>query len=180
MVRWYDARLQKPGQYRITINKSADNESSDQTGACLVTENASDSFQASSVKLSRTSNLAYVIHSSIDSPPSNMSEVANIGSGTDDVITESSVRSLFPTFFRPVLENICLAAGIVWLVCLYTLIDVYFRFGGLNRGLSTSAYRVRDLYQPHWASRCRNHMPIATGIVWLSWMQADMHYSIST
>ena len=84
-LQWHNARLRQPSQYRIAIVESTDDESMDQTGSCLLTENVSHSFQASKVKTAYSGILADVFFHGQFTVQDD-AEVANAGSGTDDVI----------------------------------------------------------------------------------------------
>ena len=94
----HDARLRQPSQYRIAIVKSTDDESLDQTGSCLLTENASHGLQTSKV-ITYVGNFADVfLHGKLTVPDD--AEVANARGGTDDVIPDMQCEVDVSIFFR--------------------------------------------------------------------------------
>ena len=77
----------QPSHYRIATVESTDDESLDQIGGCLLTENASHGLQTSKVIITYTGNLADVfLHRQLTVQDD--AEVANAGGGTDDVIPD--------------------------------------------------------------------------------------------
>ena len=86
-LQWHDARLRQPSQYGIAIVESTDDESLDQIGSCLLTENVSHGLQTSKVITTNTGSLADVfLHGQLTVHDD--AEVANDGGGTDDVIPD--------------------------------------------------------------------------------------------
>jgi hypothetical protein len=86
-LQWRNARLRQPRKYRIAIVQTTDDKSSDQTGSRLHAQDASNSFQATNVKVANADHLAYVrfhyqfiVQSYV--------EVANAGNRIDDVISD--------------------------------------------------------------------------------------------